>query len=66
MIQEMNFEILDVHHTIMASLFELPSVEKHKDRFDRIMIWQCIQDDFTLLSQDGKFNEYQPFGLTLI
>ena len=57
---------LDINHQTMATLYQLPMVEKHKDPFDRIMIWQCIQDDFTLLSQDGKFNEYQPFGLTLI
>lgn len=66
MINDMNFEILDIQHNVMATLFELPSVKKHKDPFDRIMIWQCIQEDFTLLSEDGKFKDYQKFGLTLI
>lgn len=66
MIQDMGFEIINIDYAVMATLFELPSVAKHKDPFDRIMIWQCIQDDFVLLSQDGKFEDYQPFGLTLI
>lgn len=65
MIKEMGFEILEINYPIMASLFELPSVEKHKDPFDRIMIWQCIQKNYTLLSQDAKFDNYQPFGLML-
>lgn len=65
-IQDMNFEIVDIHHAVMASLYELPSVEKHKNPFDRIMIWQCIQENYTLLSQDGKFSDYQPFGLTFL
>lgn len=66
MIDEMGFEILNIDYKVMATLFELPSVEKHKDPFDRILIWQCIQDKFVLLSQDGKFSNYQPFGLTVI
>mgnify|MGYP000206250246 CR=1 FL=1 len=66
MIKEMGFEILDINHQVMASLFELPSMEKHKDPFDRIMIWQCIQENYALLSQDGKFVNYQPFGLNLV
>lgn len=66
MIDDMNFEILEINHNIMATLFELPSVKKHKDPFDRIMIWQCIQENFILLSEDGKFKDYQKFGLRLI
>lgn len=66
LIEEMGFEVLEINHQVMASLFKLPSVEKHKDPFDRILIWQCIQESYTLLSQDTKFNDYLPFGLTLI
>lgn len=38
----------------------------HKDSFDRMIIWQAIRNDMTLLSKDGKTSEYEKFGLQLI
>ncbi|MFW2177555.1 MULTISPECIES: type II toxin-antitoxin system VapC family toxin [unclassified Moraxella] len=66
LMKNMAIQPLDVSHLVMATLFQLPSVDKHKDPFDRLMIWQCIQADYVLLSQDGKFDAYQAFGLKLI
>jgi len=47
----------------MASFYKLPKVDNHKDPFDRIIIWKCINDNFVLVSKDRKFPEYEPFGL---
>lgn len=63
--ENMSIKIVEIEHNIMATLFQLPSIEKHKDPFNRIMIWQCICGDYILLSQDSKFDDYQRFGLNL-
>lgn len=63
---KMGIEIIQVNHDIMANFYQLPKVEKHKDPFDRIVIYYCIYHKLTLVSIDDKFNEYQKFGLNLI
>jgi PIN domain nuclease of toxin-antitoxin system len=50
----------------MASFHQLKRVEKHKDPFDRLIIWYCINNDFILVSKDGKFSEYSSLGLKVI
>ncbi|OHD82668.1 MAG: DNA-binding protein [Spirochaetes bacterium RIFOXYC1_FULL_54_7] len=37
----------------------------HKDPFDRMLIWQCIRRDMTMISRDGEFPKFVPFGLKL-
>lgn len=63
---KMGIEIIQVNRDIMANFYQLPKVEKHKDPFDRIMIYYCIYHKLTLVSIDDKCNEYQKFGLDLI
>jgi PIN domain nuclease of toxin-antitoxin system len=38
----------------------------HKDPFDRMLVWQCLKNNFTLLSKDERIQEYKAFGLNLI
>lgn len=61
--QQMGIEILDIDADIMASFYQLPSVAQHRDPFDRIIIWKCLSDDYTLISEDSKLSNYQPLGL---
>lgn len=35
----------------------------HKDPFDRMLIWQAIHWDFTLITKDKNMNQYIPVGL---
>lgn len=63
---EMNIRIIDIDKKFMASYYKLPQVKKHKDPFDRLIIWYCINNPYTLLSSDVKFSEYKPFGLITI
>ncbi len=63
--QEMDIDILEINHSILASFYQLPTVNKHKDPFDRVVIWQCITEGYVLLSVDGKFSDYKDFGLCL-
>lgn len=64
--QKMGVDILEIDTQNMSSFYKLPKVKTHKDPFDRIIIWKCINDNITLVSQDGKFSEYEKFGLKFI
>ncbi len=64
--QKMGLDVEDIGAEKMASFYKLPKHDKHKDPFDRIVIWYCINKDATLVSCDGKFEEYELDGLKII
>lgn len=35
----------------------------HKDPFDRMLIWQCLQQSLTLVTKDGGIEAYRSLGL---
>lgn len=39
---------------------------RHKDPFDRLIIWQAIRNKMPLISQDSSFQVYKKLGLKLI
>ncbi|MEY3090281.1 MAG: hypothetical protein RL113_597 [Pseudomonadota bacterium] len=63
---KMGIEVLEIDKQIMSSFYKLPKVDTNKDPFDRIIIWKCMNENLTLLSQDRKFSEYQAFGLNFL
>ena len=40
--------------------------ENHKDPFDRMLIYQCLSGNYTLISKDDKMKNYKDFGLECI
>jgi len=64
--QKMGIEILEIGTALMSSFYKLPKIDLHKDPFDRIIIWKCINDSITLVSKDRKFLEYEQYGLKFI
>jgi PIN domain nuclease of toxin-antitoxin system len=48
-----------------ASFHRLPKLQ-HEDPFDRMIIWQAIQQTLVLISKDSVFPEYERFGLKVI
>ncbi len=60
---EMDITIIDIDQKSFSSYNKLPQVKKHKDPFDRIIIWFCINNSYTLLSQDESFKAYYKYGL---
>jgi len=52
---------LDALHSL-----KLPLKENHKDPFDRMLIYQCIRHNYTLLSRDNKMKLYENEGLQYI
>lgn len=64
--EQMGLEVIDVNKDVMASFYKLPKTKTHKDPFDRIIIWKCISSSLVLITQDNKFQEYQPYGLKFL
>jgi PIN domain nuclease of toxin-antitoxin system len=38
----------------------------HKDPFDRMIVWQCLRRQWTLISADRGFDAYRAMGLELL
>ena len=62
MIRKLDFEILELRPPEAATFYQLPRTP-HKDPFDRMLIWQAIQNDLTLISRDKDFQTYRQWGL---
>jgi PIN domain nuclease of toxin-antitoxin system len=63
--RQMQFEVLNLAPQEAATFYELPKMS-HKDPFDRLIIWQAIQQKMTLLSKDKHFKAYKDLGLKVI
>lgn len=60
--EKAGFEILGISADEASSFYKLPKV-RHKDPFDRLIIWQCIQNNLVLITKDGGMAEYSSMGL---
>ena len=38
----------------------------HKDPFDRMLIWQCISRNITMISRELEFAKFEPHGLKVL
>jgi len=63
--KQLHIEIISPTAHETASFYRLPKV-KHKDPFDRMIIWQAIQHPLILISKDADFPEYEEFGLKVL
>lgn len=63
--RQMNISIVPIAPSDAASFHRLPRL-KHKDPFDRLMIWQAIQQKFILITKDQEIDNYVKFGLKTI
>ena len=62
-ISESGFDIIPMENRVFASYYKLPKKENHRDPFDRLLIWQAITDDFTLITADKTIEQYIQDGL---
>ena len=60
--EQMDVNILSINSFKAVSFYKLPRL-KHKDPFDRLIIWQAIQRNIVILSKDRTFKDYHKFGL---
>jgi PIN domain nuclease of toxin-antitoxin system len=61
----LGFHVVSPDTKVYASFHQLKLANTHKDPFDRMLIWQAIQDELTLLSYDNKISQYKLQGLKL-
>ena len=60
-LEESFFDCLLMNNKDLISFYKLPL--EHKDPFDRMLIWQCIQNKIILISSDSKLGSYEKYGL---
>lgn len=62
---ECGFELIALMPEETASYHNLKA-NWHRDPFDRMLIWQAIQQDLTLISKDAAMKNYQEDGLEFV
>lgn len=63
--KEVGIDTLEVSEEEASTFYKLPRL-KHKDPFDRLIIWQAINQQITLISKDKLVKEYRKFGLEIL
>lgn len=63
---EAGFDVAELDSHLLATYYQLPKKENHRDPFDRLLIWQAISTGYTLITHDDKFEQYEADGLKLI
>jgi PIN domain nuclease of toxin-antitoxin system len=64
-IEKMDFQTIPMSLEDSIGYYNLAE-ESHKDPFDRMLIWQCISRNLTLISKDSEFKKFVPLGLKLL
>lgn len=49
-----------------AATYEALGEDTHFDPFDRMLIWQAIHRNLTMVSRDAEFEKFVPHGLQLL
>jgi PIN domain nuclease of toxin-antitoxin system len=49
-----------------CTFHQLPKIGKHRDPFDRMLVWQAIREDLVLISRDRAMSAYESCGLSLV
>lgn len=65
-VKQMGIEVHSIDPLNMSSVYKLQKMENHRDPFDRLIIWDCIRQGYTLVSDDSQFKQYEDIGLKLI
>jgi PIN domain nuclease of toxin-antitoxin system len=64
--RDLGFFIIDIRENEAITFHELPLKDNHKDPFDRMLIWQAIKHNMTMISKDIFFEQYTKDGLKLV
>jgi PIN domain nuclease of toxin-antitoxin system len=59
-------ELLPLTVQVASTFHRLPLLGVHRDPFDRMLVWQAIQHDLTLVSRDRAMEAYQAEGLKIL
>ena len=61
--KKMDFELIPLDPIDALNSLRLPQKGSHKDPFDRMLIYQCIKNKYTLVSRDTRIELYKNDGL---
>ncbi len=56
-ITNIGFRIIELDAQVTSTFYQLSAVY-HRDPFDRMLIWQAMQSDYTLISKDELVQKY--------
>ena len=59
----MGFSLIPLEPLDALNSFRLPQKSNHKDPFDRMLIYQCIKNEYVLVSKDARLRMYADEGL---
>jgi PIN domain nuclease of toxin-antitoxin system len=60
------FELLPLEARLAAGFSALPDIPKHRDPFDRMLIWQAVSMGYTVVSCDRKIETDALPGLKVL
>lgn len=63
---ESGFTVVELESRLLATYHKLPRKSDHRDPFDRLLIWQAITSDYTLITHDRIIDQYRADGLQLL
>jgi len=63
--EKMDFHVLDLTPEDAATYLDLAE-PTHHDPFDRMLIWQCIRRNMTIISKDMEFTKFKDSGLKIL
>ena len=63
--EEIGFQLIGLSPEEAVSYGTL-SEDSHFDPFDRMLIWQAIRRNLTMVSRDSEFEKFVPHGLRLV
>lgn len=62
--EQSGFSIFNLDVKDVSSFHKFPK-DFHKDPFDRLLIWQALKNNLTVISKDIRFREYEKYGLNV-
>jgi PIN domain nuclease of toxin-antitoxin system len=63
---KMCFDLIPLDPIDALNSLKLPQKNNHKEPFDRMLIYQCIKYDYTLISTDSRLEMYNKDNLKYI
>lgn len=63
--EKMDFQLIDLTPEEANTYYNL-SEETHNDPFDRMLIWQSIRRNLTIISKDTEFDKFKSHGLRIL
>jgi PIN domain nuclease of toxin-antitoxin system len=65
LLKQNGYQIKNINYDIVSSFYKLPRVI-HKDPFDRLLVWESINQNYYFMTRDKNIKSYKKYGLLLL